>query len=126
MGKETKSPEGATVFRTINAQISLANFKRTYDNRSLREPDGRSQGGKQNAKRGGSCTAPASAENNALTQAFLAQTLAEACEANDAAKISVVAAGIGLESLFETNCSETPSGSQAFQVHQDAPAMAPI
>ena len=53
-----------------------------------------------NAKRTASRTTPAAAEFNALAQLLLAQTLAGAGVANDAAKVSAITAGVGLESLL--------------------------
>ena len=54
----------------------------------------------QNAKRTASRTAPPAADSNALAQLLLAQTLAGAGVANDAAKVSAITAGVTLDSLL--------------------------
>ena len=52
------------------------------------------------AKQTASRTTPAAADSNALTQLLLANTLARAGVANDAAKVSAITAGFGLQSLL--------------------------
>ena len=65
----------------------------------------KARGKVQIAKRTASRTTPAAADSDALAQLVLAQTLTGAEVANDAAKLSAITAGFGLESLLSPTSS---------------------
>ena len=86
--------------KTTDARISRTKLKErvTISRSQSRTAKARTEA--QNAKRTASRTAPPAADSNALAQLLLAQTLAGAGVANDAAKVSAITAGVGLDSLL--------------------------
>ena len=109
VGKETEPSEEATeIFsiapsvdsKTTDAQISRSKLKKRVKISRSESTTEKAREKAQNAKRTASRTTPATADSNALAQVLLAQTLAGACLANDAAKVSGTTAGVGLESLL--------------------------
>ena len=109
VGKGTEPSEEATEnfsiapsvdSKTTDARISRSKRKeRVKISRSgSRTEEAREKA--QNAKRTASRTTPAAADSTALDQLLLAQTLAGAGVGNDAAKVSAITAGVGLESLL--------------------------
>ena len=86
--------------KTRDARISKAKLKERV---TITRSQSRTTAAREkvhNAKRSTSRTAPAAVDNNALAQHLLAQTLAGAGVANDAAKVSAITAGVGLKSLL--------------------------
>ena len=86
--------------KTTDARISRTKLKErvTISRSQSRTAKARTEA--QNAKRTASRTALPAADSNALAQMLLAQTLAGAGVANDAAKVSAITAGVGLDSLL--------------------------
>ena len=109
VGKETEpSVEARQIFsiapsvdsKTTDAQISRSKLKeRVKISRSERTTE-KARENAQYAKRTASRTTPTAADSNALAQLLLAQTLARAGVADDAAKVSAITAGAGLDSLL--------------------------
>ena len=86
--------------KTTDAQISRSKRKERVKNSRSESGTEKAREKVQNAKRTASRTTPSAADSNALAQLLLAQTLAGAGVANDAAKVSAITAGVGLESLL--------------------------
>ena len=109
VGQATEPSEEATeIFsiapsvdsKTTDARISWTKLKERV---KISRSGGRTAKARteaQNAKRTASRTAPPAADSNTLAQLLLAQTLAGAGVANDAAKVSAITAGVGLDSLL--------------------------
>ena len=109
VGKETEPSEEATeIFsiypsvysKTTNARISRSKLKERVKISCSESRTEKAREKVQNTKWTASCTTPSAAASNALAQLLLAQTLAGAGVANDAAKVSAITAGVGLESLL--------------------------
>ena len=107
VGRETQPSEEATgIFsiapsvdsKTTDAQISRNKLKERVKITRCESRTVVAREKIQNAKRTASCSA--SADTNALAQLLLAQTLAGAGVASDAAKVCAITAGVGLESLL--------------------------
>ena len=108
-GKETEPSEEATeIFsiapsvdsKTTDARIRRSKLKERV---KISRSESRTEKARemvQNAKRTAFRTAPSAADSNALAQLLLAQTLARAGVAIDAAKVSAITAGVGLESVL--------------------------
>ena len=86
--------------RTTDARISRTKLKERVQNSRSESRTAKARTEAQNAKRTASRTAPPAADSNTLAQLLLAQTLAGAGVANDAAKVSAITAGVGLDSLL--------------------------
>ena len=86
--------------RTTDARISRTKLKERVKISRSESRTAKARTEAQNAKRTASRTAPPAADSNALAQLLLAQTLAGAGVANDAAKVSAIMAGVGLDSLL--------------------------
>ena len=86
--------------RTTDATISRTKLKERVKISRSESRTAKARTEAQNAKRTASRTAPPAAESNTLAQLLLAQTLAGAGVANDAAKVSAITAGVGLDSLL--------------------------
>ena len=86
--------------RTTDARISRTKHKERVQTSRSESRTEKARNQALIAKRTASRTAPAAADSNALAQLLLAQTLAGAGVANDAAKVSAITAGVGLESLL--------------------------
>ena len=86
--------------RTTDARISRTKLKERVKISRSESRTAKARTEAQNAKRTASRTAPPAADSNALAQLLLAQTLARAGVANDAAKVSAITAGVGLDSLL--------------------------
>ena len=86
--------------RTTDARISRIKLKERVKISRSESRTAKARTEAQNAKRTASCTAPPAADSNTLAQLLLAQTLAGAGVANDAAKVSAITAGVGLDSLL--------------------------
>ena len=109
VGQATEPSEEATeIFsiapsvdsRTTDARISRTKLKERVKISRSESRTAKARTEAQNAKRTASRTAPPAADSNTLAQLLLAQTLAGACAANDAAKVSAITAGVGLDSLL--------------------------
>ena len=81
-----------------SAEVNLRNLRVRISRSESRKEKAKEK--VQNAKQNDSRTTASAADSNALAQLLLAQTLAGAGVANDAAKVSVITAGVGLESLL--------------------------
>ena len=86
--------------RTTDARISRTKLKERVKVSRSESRTAKARTEAQNAKRTASRTAPPVADSNTLAQLLLAQTLAGAGVANDAAKVSAITAGVGLDSLL--------------------------
>ena len=86
--------------RTTDARISRTKLKERVKISRSESRTAKARTEAQNAKRTASLTAPSAADSNTLAQLLLAQTLAGAGVANDAAKVSAITAGVGLDSLL--------------------------
>ena len=86
--------------RTTDARISRTKLKERVKISRSESRTAKARTEAQNAKRTASRTAPPAADSNTLAQLLLAQTLAGAGVANDAAKVSAITAGVGLDSLL--------------------------
>ena len=86
--------------RTTDARISRTKLKERVKISRSESRTAKARTEAQNAKRTASRTATPAADSNTLAQLFLAQTLAGAGVANDAAKVSAITAGVGLDSLL--------------------------
>ena len=86
--------------RTTEARISRTKLKERVKISRSESRTAKARTEAQNAKPTASRTAPPAADSNALAQLLLAQTLAGAGVANDAAKVSAITAGVGLDSLL--------------------------
>ena len=86
--------------RTTDARISRTKLKERVKISRSESRTAKARTEAQNAKRTASRTAPPAADYNTLAQLLLAQTLARAGVANDAAKVSAITAGVGLDSLL--------------------------
>ena len=86
--------------RTTDARISRTKLKERVKISRSESRTAKARTEAQNAKRTPSCTAPPAADSNTLAQLLLAQTLAGGGVANDAAKVSAITAGVGLDSLL--------------------------
>ena len=109
VGQATEPSEEATeIFsiapsvdsRTTDARISRTKLKERAKISRSESSTAKARTEAQNAKRTASRTAPPAADSNTLAQLLLAQTLAGAGVANDAAKVSAITAGVGLDSLL--------------------------
>ena len=109
VGQATEPSEEATeIFsiapsvdsRTTDARISRTKLKERVEISRSESRTAKARTEAQNAKRTASRTAPPAADSNTLAQLLLAQTLAGAGVANDAAKVSAITAGVGLDSLL--------------------------
>ena len=109
VGKETEPSEEATeIFsiassvdsKTTNARITTSKLKERVKISGSESTTEKARGKAQRAKQTASRTTSSAADSNALAQLLLAQTLAGAGVANDAAKASAITAGVGLESLL--------------------------
>ena len=109
VGKEMEPLEEATeIFsispsvdsKTTDARISRSKLKERVKISRSESRTERAREKAQNAKRTTSRTTPTAADSSALAQLLLAQTLPAAGVANDAAKVSAITAGVGLESLL--------------------------
>ena len=85
---------------TTDARISRTKLKERVQISRSESRTAKARTEAQNAKRTASRTAPPAADSNTLAQLLLAQTLAGAGVANDAAKVSAITAGVGLDSLL--------------------------
>ena len=86
--------------RTTDARISRIKLKERVKISRSESRTAKARTEAQNAKRTASRTAPPAADSNTLAQLLLAQTLAGAGVANDAAKVSAITAGVELDSLL--------------------------
>ena len=86
--------------RTTDARVSRTKLKERVKISRSESRTAKARTEAQNAKRTASRTAPPAADSNTLAQLLLAQTLAGAGVANDAAKVSAITAGVGLDSLL--------------------------
>ena len=86
--------------KTTKAQISREKLKERVEISRSESRTEKAREKVQNAKRTASRTTPGAADSNALAQLLIAKTLAGAGVANDAAKVSAITAGVGLESLL--------------------------
>ena len=86
--------------RTTDARISRTKLKERVKISRSESRTAKARTEAQNAKRTASRTAPPAADSNTLAQLLLAQTLAGAGVANDAAKVSAITAGVGLDSFL--------------------------
>ena len=86
--------------RTTDARISRTKLKERVKISRSESRTAKARTEAQNAKRTASRTAPPAADSNTLAQLLFAQTLAGAGVANDAAKVSAITAGVGLDSLL--------------------------
>ena len=86
--------------RTTDARISRTKLKERVKISRSESRTAKARTEAQNAKRTASRTAPPAADSNTLAQLLLAQTLSGAGVANDAAKVSAITAGVGLDSLL--------------------------
>ena len=86
--------------RTTDARISRTKLKERVKISCSESRTAKARTEAQNAERTASRTAPPAADSNTLAQLLLAQTLAGAGVANDAAKVSAITAGVGLDSLL--------------------------
>ena len=86
--------------RTTDARISRTKLKERVKISRSESRTAKARTEAQNAKRTASRTAPPAADSNTLAQLLLAQILAGAGVANDAAKVSAITAGVGLDSLL--------------------------
>ena len=109
VGQATKPSEEATeIFSiapsvdsgTTDARISRTKLKERVKISRSESRTAKARTEAQNAKRTASRTAPPAADSNTLAQLLLAQTLARAGVANDAAKVSAITAGVGLDALL--------------------------
>ena len=109
VGQTTEPSEEATeIFsiapsvdsRTTDARISRTKLKERVKISRSESRTAKARTEARNAKRTASRTAPPAADSNTLAQLLLAQTLAGAGVANDAAKVSAITAGVGLDSLL--------------------------
>ena len=109
VGQATEPSEEATeIFsiapsvdsRTTDARISRTKLKEWVKISRSESRTAKARTEAQNAKRTASRTSPPAADSNTLAQLLLAQTLAGAGVANDAAKVSAITAGVGLDSLL--------------------------
>ena len=109
VGQATEPSEEATeIFsiapsvdsRTTDARISRTKLKERVKISRSESRTAKARTEAQTAKRTASRTAPPAADSNTLAQLLLAQTLAGAGVANDAAKVSAITAGVGLDSLL--------------------------
>ena len=109
VGQATEPSEEATeIFsiapsvdsRTTDARISRTKLKERVKISRSESRTAKARTEAQNAKRTASRTAPPAADSNTLAELLLAQTLAGAGVANDAAKVSAITAGVGLDSLL--------------------------
>ena len=109
VGQATEPSEEATeIFsiapsvdsRTTDARISRTKLKERVKISRSESRTAKARTEAQNAKQTASRTAPPAADSNTLAQLLLAQTLAGAGVANDAAKVSAITAGVGLDSLL--------------------------
>ena len=87
-------------FRTTEARINRTKLRERVKISRSESRTAKARTEAQNAKRSASRTAPPAADSNTLAQLLLAQTLAGAGVANDAAKVSAITAGVGLDSLL--------------------------
>ena len=90
----------STDSRTTDARISRTKLKERVKISRSESRTAKARTGAQNAERTASRTAPPAADSNTLAQLLLAQTLAGAGVANDAAKVSAITAGVGLDFLL--------------------------
>ena len=111
VGQATEPSEEATeIFsiapsvdsRTTDARISRTKLRERVKIARSESRTAKARTEAQNTKRTASRTAPPAADSNTLAQLLLAQTLAGAGVANDAAKVSAITAGVGLDSLLNT------------------------
>ena len=86
--------------RTTDARISRSKLKERVKISRSESRTAKARTEAQNAKRTASRTAPPAADCNTLAQLLLDQTLAGAGVANDAAKVSAITAGVGLDPLL--------------------------
>ena len=86
--------------RTTDARISRTKLKERVKISRSESRTAKARTEAQNPKRTASRTAPPAADSNTLAQLLLAQTLPGAGVANDAAKVSAITAGVGLDSLL--------------------------
>ena len=86
--------------RTTDTRISRTKLKERVKISRSESRTAKARTEAQNAKQTASRTAPPAADSNTLAQLLLAQTLAGAGVANDAAKVSAITAGVGLDSLL--------------------------
>ena len=102
--------------KTTDARISRTKLKErvTISRSQSRSAKARTEA--QNAKRTASRTALPAADSNALAQMLLAQTLAGAGVANDAAKVSAITAGVWAGFTSKSYFIATSSGCQATEV----------
>ena len=109
VGQATEPSEEATeIFsiapsvdsRTTDARISRTKLKERVKISRSESRTAKARTEAQNAKRTASRTVPPAADSNTLAQLLLAQTLAGAGVANDAAKVSAITAGVGLDWLL--------------------------
>ena len=96
----TEPSEEATEISATDARISRTKLKERVKICRSESRTAKARTEAQNAKRTASRTAPPAADSNTLAQLLLAQTLAGAGVANDAAKVSAITAGFGLDSLL--------------------------
>ena len=86
--------------KTTDARISRAKLKEWMTITHSKSWTEAAREKTQHAKRTISRNNPSGVNNNTLAHLLLAQTLAGAGVANDAAKVSTITAGVGLESLL--------------------------
>ena len=87
--------------KTTDAQISRSKLKERGKISRSKSRTAAARGKAQNAKRAASRTTPASADNNALAQLLLGQTLSGVGVANNAAKVFAITAYVGSEYLLK-------------------------
>ena len=109
VGKGTDPSEKATeIFsiapsvdsKTTDARVGRSKLKERVKISRSESRTEKARGKAQNAKQSASRTLPAAAGSNSLAQLLLAQTLAGAGVANDAAKVSTIRASVWLESIL--------------------------
>ena len=86
--------------KTTDARISRTKLKERVTISRSQSRSAKARTEVQNAKRTASRTTLPAVDSNAIAQMLLAQTLAGAGVANDAAKVSAITAGVGLDSLL--------------------------
>ena len=86
--------------KTTDARISRTKLKERVTISRSQSRSAKARTEVQNAKRTASRTTLPAVDSNAIAQMLLAQTLAGAGVANDAAKVSTITAGVGLDSLL--------------------------
>ena len=117
VGKGTEPSEEATEIFSIAPSFDSKTTDTCMSRSKLKErvtisrSEGRTEKARekaQNAKRTASRTTPAAADSSALAQLLLSQTLAGTNVANDAAKVSAITAGVGLESFLNPTSFRVP------------------